>query len=89
MKKFALLAAFATFAMLPVVAQAEGVKAVEGKMIYSANGKRVGPVYHVKSNGSVELILDGALVTIPATDLSEVNGKLTVAAAKSDLLKAK
>ena len=89
MKKFAVLVALAAFACLPVAAQAEAVKVVAGKMIYSANGKRIGEAYRVKTDGAVDLILDGHVVTIPAASFSEVGGKLTVAATKEDLLKAK
>ena len=101
MTKFAalaLLATLATFSLVPVVARAEAIAAVsthsedaaaikisEGKMIYGVDGQRLAPVYRVDSDGSVQLILEGRPVTLPATVLSEVKGKLT--ASKSDLLR--
>jgi hypothetical protein len=103
MTKFAPLAALATlasFALVPLVAHADAVvtgvshaegaapfKISEGKMIYGANGQRLAPVYRVNADGSVELIMEGRLLTIPATILSDVNGKLTSSETKSELLR--
>ena len=103
MTKFAplaVVATLATFSLVPVAAQAETIAAVsahadgsapikvsEGKMIYGVNGQRLAPVYRVNSDGWVQLILEGRLVTLPATGLSEVNGKLTSPENKADLLR--
>jgi hypothetical protein len=56
-------------------------------MIYGANGQRLAPVYRVNTDGTVELIMEGRLLTIPATILSDVNGKLTASENKSELLR--
>lgn len=93
MKNFArsaVLAAVATFSLLSVAARAADaapVKAAEGKMVYATNGQRLAPVYRVNTDGSVQLIMEGRLVTIPATVLSDVNGKLTTSETKGDLLR--
>ena len=91
MNKFAPLAAFATlatFALLPIVAHAEAAKVVEGKMIYSAAGQRIAPAYRVNADGSVQIILEGRLITIPAASFSQANGKVVIASSKSDLMHA-
>jgi hypothetical protein len=97
---FAVLATLASFSLVPVAAHADAmvtgvahvegaapVKITEGKMIYAANGQRLAPVYRVNSDGSVELIMEGRLLTIPGTILSDVNGKLTSSQNKGELLR--
>lgn len=91
MNKFAPLAALATlatFSLLPVAVHAETLKVAEGKMIYSANGQRIAPAYHVNGDGSVQVILDGQLLTIPADHLSDVNGKVTASDTRASLMRA-
>ncbi len=103
MTKFAPLAVLATlasFSLVPIAAHADAlvtgvahaesaapVKISEGKMIYGANGQRLAPVYRVNSDGSVQLIMEGRLLTIPAAILSDVNGKLTSSENKAQLLR--
>lgn len=102
MNKFAPLAALATlatFALVPLAAHAgsavtgtvhadgAATKIAEGKMVYGANGQRLAPVYRVNSDGSVQLIMEGRLVTVPSTVLSDVNGKLTSSETKGDLMR--
>jgi hypothetical protein len=86
---FAVLATLATFSLVPVAvhAQTAAPKIVEGKMVYAANGQRLAPVYRVNADGSVQMIMEGRLVTVPATVLSEVNGKLTSSENKGELLR--
>ncbi len=87
---FAILATLASFTLVPGAVHAEDaapMKIAEGKMVYAANGQRLAPVYRVNTDGSVQLIMEGRLVTIPATVLSEVNGKLTSSETKGDLLR--
>lgn len=96
----AVLASLAAFSLVPLAAHADelgaGVghaygpapfKIFEGKMIYGANGRRLAPVYRVNTDGSVQLIIEGRLVTIPALILSNINGKLTSSQNKGDLLR--
>jgi len=66
------------------VAAAEG-KAVEGKLLFSEDGHRLGAVYKVADDGSAELIFNGKLVTIPASELSDVGGKLTTTLTKREV----
>ena len=96
----AVLATLATSSVAPMAAHADAmvtgavhaeggaaVKITEGKMIYGANGQRLAPVYRVNTDGSVELIMEGRLLTIPATILSDVNGKLVSSQNKGELLR--
>jgi hypothetical protein len=52
----------------------------------SSNGSRLGAVYRVGADGSAQIIIDGKLVTIPASTLSNVDGKLTTSLSKSEVL---
>jgi hypothetical protein len=62
------------------------VSAVKGSMLISANGSRLGQVYRVVTDGSAQIIIDGKLVTVPATTLSMSGGKLTTSLTKSQVL---
>jgi hypothetical protein len=55
-------------------------------MVVAANGARLAPVYRVGPDGSAQIILEGKLVTIPATTLSMSGGKLTTSLTKSEVL---
>jgi hypothetical protein len=46
-------------------------------------------VYRVTGDGSAQLIVDGKLVTVPASTLSVVDGKLTTSLSKSEVRKLK
>lgn len=97
----AVLATFATLAVVPsVVFAAEKTEQVQaaadvvaagnavatpGKMLYGPDGRRIASVYRVTSNGTAELILDGKLVRVPASTLSEANGKLSTSLTKREL----
>ena len=98
---FALLATVATLAVVPTAvfaaeanqqvqattdAVASGAAvATAGKMLYGPDGRRIASVYRVAANGTAELILDGKLVRVPASTLSETNGKLTTSLTKKEL----
>jgi len=100
----AAVATLATFALLPVAvhaaetsqtvraateATAPAVSPTAGKSLYSANGQRIGAIYRVTQSGLVQLILDGKLITVPSSSLSEANGKLVTSLTKSELLHAR
>ena len=74
----------------PSSASSEGtaapVSAVKGSMLISANGSRLAQVYRVGPDGSAQIIIDGKLVTIPASSLSMSGGKLTTSLTKSEVL---
>jgi hypothetical protein len=104
MTKFApltLVATLAVFSLAPVALHAEAsqsvraanetaapINVIAGKMLYSANGSRVASVYRVSSDGRVQVIIDGKLITIPNATLSEVNGKTTTSLTKVELLRS-
>lgn len=78
----------------PVIAQ-EGssvqpdnstVTPVKGKMLVAANGARLGLVYRVMPDGSVQVIVEGRMTTIPGSTLSMANGELTTTLTKNDVL---
>jgi len=60
--------------------------AVKGKMLVAANGARLGSVYRVGPDGSAQLIIDGKMVTVPASTLSVTDGKLATSLTKSEVL---
>lgn len=60
--------------------------AEKGKMLVSANGARLGIIYRVNPDGSAQLIIDGKMVTVPASSISNVDGKLTTSLTKSEVL---
>lgn len=55
---------------------ASTVHAVEGQMLITADGTHLARVYHVNADGSVQLILDYKMVTVPVNTLSMKDGKL-------------
>jgi hypothetical protein len=67
-------------------AHAAAVVATKGKMVVAVNGSRLGPVYRVTPDGSVQVIIDGKMATIPAATLSLTNGELTTSLSKSDVI---
>lgn len=96
---FAAVAALATtsataaFAESPapaatIAAAAGAVSVKTGNMLYSSSGHRIGSVYRVTSDGNPQVILDGRLVTVPGSSLSDVGGKLTTSLSKRDLVRA-
>ena len=105
MKKFAALAAVATLAVFatPAAFAAESSQSVRaatdavagsvavnaGKMLYAGNGQRIAAIYRVTAEGNPQIILNGKLVTVPASSLSDVNGKVTTSLTKSALGRAK
>jgi hypothetical protein len=83
------VAAFAADDSATVRSEAAAPVAVSaGKMLYTGNGYRLASVYRVANDGSPQVILDGKLVTIPASTLSDVAGKLTTSLTKKDISKA-
>lgn len=62
------------------------VSATKGSMLLAANGARLAPVYRVSADGAAQIILDGKLVTIPASTLSLADGKLTTSLTKNEVL---
>ena len=80
------LVGIATVLPHALIQAAEESKIARGTLVVSAEGSRLGPVYRVTSDGSVQIILDGRMVTIPASSLSTQNGALTTSLKKSEVL---
>lgn len=103
MKTFAPLAALATVVTLAVVpttvfAETQSVREVTeaapvafnaGTMLYSSAGYRVAPIYRVSADGNPQVILNGRLVTVPASTLSTVDGKVATSLTKKEIAAAK
>jgi hypothetical protein len=60
--------------------------AAKGKVLVAANGARLGPVYRVGADGAVQMIIGGKLVTVPASTLSSIDGRLVTSLSKSEIL---
>jgi len=67
----------------PVAVPAASV--TPGKMLYAAGGKRLAAVYRVAADGSPQIILDGKLVTVPASTLAMDGDKATTSLTKAQL----
>lgn len=84
--------AFAAESSQSVQAPAEEVAAVEvkeGMMLYGSNGRRVANVYRVDRDGNPQVIIDGRLITVPASTLSDTDGKLTTSLTKRDIARTR
>ncbi len=86
MKKFAAALAFAIIAVSPVTAMAQDAVLTEGKMLYTAEGKRLAAIYRVGDDGTVHIILNGRMVTVPAASITVADGKATTNLGRPDLL---
>ena len=86
MKKLLLVSLMCAFASLPAVAQDVATK---GKMLVSADGSRIGAVYRVSDDGSAQVIVNGKLVSIPASTLSVTDGKLTTSMSRHEVMSMK
>lgn len=89
MRASILLAALISIAS-PVVAQSAAVAttavvATRGQMLSSADRARLGSVVRVNDDGSVAIIFDTRLLTIPASTLKLDNGKLTTSLNKREI----
>ena len=71
----------------PAVLLRKTAVATEGKMLVASNGARLGAVYRVTGDGSAQLIVDGKMVTVPASTLSVVDGKLKTSLSKTEVRK--
>ena len=71
------------------VQAADAAKVSKGAMVSSAEGSRLGAVYRVTEDGSAQIILDGKMITIPASTLSTQNGSVTTSLKKSEVLALK
>jgi hypothetical protein len=96
MKKFAIVlgAALLSAGLAPAAALADDaaasttVEIKRGDMLYTADGKRVGNVYRVTTNGDVQLIYRSKMITVAASTLSQAEGKLTTSLTLDEVRKA-
>ena len=90
MRKSLLGMMICVFVAVPALAEDGSAHApvvpTKGKMVVAVNGSRLGPVYRVTPDGSVQVIIDGKMATIPAATLSMTNGELTTSLSKSDVI---
>lgn len=87
-----LTAAFTASSAYADEAQPEGAATAgieSGTMLHSSSGHRIGTIYRVSPEGNPQVIIDGRLVTVPASTVSEANGKLTTSLSKRDLTRSK
>jgi hypothetical protein len=96
MRKSMLLSALilSTALTLPAVAQssdapAPASTASKGQMLHAADGARVALVDRVDTDGSVEVIYYGRVVTVPVSSLTVKDGELTTSFTKAELTVAK
>lgn len=62
------------------------VAASKGKLLVAADGARLGTVYRVTSDGAVQMILEGKMITVPASTLSNVDGRLVTSLSKNQVM---
>lgn len=83
------LLSFALLVLTPATAFAQApapaVTAHVGQMLRDASGGRVGAVTEVYKDGSVQVIYNAQLVTIPAASLTAPDGKLTTSLTRKQL----
>ena len=87
MKKFAFLVAVGAFAVSSIAAQAaDTAVAMKGRMLYGAGGSRLGAITRVTQDGSAQIIIDGKLVTVPASSISTAEGKIATTLTKNEVI---
>jgi len=82
------LLSFALLVLTPAMVVAQTPAAVTahvGQMLRDASGGRVGAVTEVYKDGSVQVIYNAQLVTIPAASLTAPDGKLTTSLTRKQL----
>jgi hypothetical protein len=86
----ALLSLLATVATtVQSLVSAEGgsaaVVASQGKVLVASDGSRLGVVYRVAPDGAAQIIIEGKLVTVPVSTLSNAEGKLKTSLTKNEV----
>lgn len=87
--RFPILIVALTVSASPVIAQSTVSStpggAAKGQMLSSADRSRLGSVLRVNGDGSVAIIFDSRLLTIPASTLKSTGGKLTTSLSKREI----
>jgi hypothetical protein len=65
---------------------AASAAATKGKILVAADGARLGTVYRVGLDGGVQMIIGGKMISIPASTLSSVNGRLVTSLSRNEVL---
>ena len=88
MKKLLLVGLLCGFAALPAAAQntANASGATKGELLFDAGGRRLAPVYRVTDDGSVQIIIEDKMVTVPGSTISNAGGKLTTSLTKPQVV---
>jgi hypothetical protein len=60
--------------------------AAKGMVLVAADGARLGTVYRVGSDGTVQMIFAGKMVTVPASTLSSIDGRLVTSLSRNQIL---
>jgi len=83
------LFSFALLSLMPMAtlaqAPATAVTAHVGQVLRDASGGRIGAITEVYQDGSVQVIYNSQLVTIPVTSLTAPDGKLTTSLTRKQL----
>jgi hypothetical protein len=65
---------------------AASAAATKGRILVAADGARLGTVYRVAPDGAVQMIIAGRMITVPASTLSSVDGRLVTSLSKNEIL---
>lgn len=86
-----ILIAVAAFSMAPAAfaqtAAPAAVKLTTGQVLRDVDMNKLGPISQINGDGSVQIIYEQRLVTIPAASLSVVDGKAKTSMSRKDLSK--
>ncbi len=93
MKKFGLILALAAIlpvsalvSATPVLAQDALAKAMVGKLLYDADGKKLTAIYKLDAKGSPQILLEGKMVTVPLATLKKEDDKFITSMTRKDLM---
>ena len=90
-RKFALPLSLALAVAAPQIALAQPAAAdvaqFAGKPLYGPKGEKIGAVYKVTASGVPQLIINGQMISVPASSLSVADGKLSTSLDKKQLTK--
>jgi hypothetical protein len=86
MNKSCLTALLCVLVTLTAAAQDVDTSAMKGKMLTASNGARLGQVFRVAADGSVQMIIEGKLISVPVSTLTSVDGRLTTSLSKNEVL---
>ena len=94
MKKFGLVLTLAT--LLPVSALVSTntafaaddalSKAMVGKLLYDADGKKLAAIYKLDAKGSPQILMEGKMVTVPLATLKKDDDKFATTLTRKDLM---